>query len=98
MSRMLCFRPTRKVHDSGFRYIEYGYINDVDEVEIIGQYDILQTPYDQMLPYNLDLTKSGWFRILPRRDLELEWEYGGTIAIKALHRTQSDTNLVSEGE
>jgi len=87
MSRILCFKPTRNMHESGFRYIEYGYIGVAEdgfseEIEIIGRYDILQTPYDQEIPCNIDLTKSGWFRLLPRKDLELEWQYGGTIAIK----------------
>lgn len=74
------------MHESGFRYIEYGYIDTNDEgeehVEVVGRYDILQTPYDILIPANIDLTKSGWFRILPRKDVELVWQYGGTIAIK----------------
>jgi hypothetical protein len=83
MSRkVLCFRPTRNMHESGFRYIEYGYMNgdnDMENVEIVSRYDLLTTPYDETIPCNIDLTKSGWFRILPRLDKEYEWGYGGSI-------------------
>lgn len=86
MSRILCFKQTRNVHESGYRYIEYGYITTdaagEEHVEVVGRYDILQTPYELAFPCNIDLTKSGWFRILPRKDLELEWQYGGTISVK----------------
>lgn len=81
MSKMLCFRQTRKVHESGYRYIEYGYIDDNGVVEVVGQYDVLQTPYDVPVPYNLDLTRSGWFRILPRKNMRLEWCFGGEISV-----------------
>jgi hypothetical protein len=74
------------MHESGYRYIEYGYMtygeNNEEQIEIIGRYDLLQTPYDKAIPCNIDLTKSGWFRLLPRMDQELEWSYGGTIRIK----------------
>jgi len=76
----------RNVHESGYRYIQYGYMasdeKDEEVIEIVGRYDLLQTPYDKAIPCNIDLTKSGWFRLLPRKKLELEWEYGGTITIK----------------
>lgn len=84
MSRIMCFKPTRKVHESGYRYIEYGYMSVVDgkeHVEIVGQYDLLQTPYNEACPFHLDLTKSGWFRILPRKSIKLDWSYGGEITI-----------------
>lgn len=85
MSKLLCFKPMRNMHESGYRYIQYGYISTDDEgeeqIEIIGQYDVLQTPYFEAMPVNLDLTKSGWFRILPRLDQKLEWKYGGTISV-----------------
>jgi hypothetical protein len=68
------------MHESGFRYIEYGYIdkddNGVERVEVVGRYDILQLPYGFQLRGNIDLTKSGWFRILSEN---LEWGYGGEI-------------------
>lgn len=83
MSRILCFKPMRKVHESGYRYIQYGYITEGEDggehIEIVGQYDILQLPYDTPIPCNIDLTRSGWFRILPRLDAELEWSYSGEI-------------------
>lgn len=85
MSKILCFKPMRNVHESGYRYIQYGYMTEVEgveQVEVVGRYDLLQTPYDKAIPCNIDLTKSGWFRLLPRKDQELEWQYGGTIAIK----------------
>lgn len=85
MSKILCFKPMRNMHESGFRYIQYGYItneNAEEKIEIVGKYDLLQTPFDVPMPANIDLTKSGWFRILPRLDQELEWSYGGTIKVK----------------
>lgn len=86
MGRILCFKPMRNIHESGFRYIQYGYMtsdeNDEEQIEIVGRYDILETPYYNPIPCNIDLTKSGWFRFLPRLDLELEWGYGGTIIVK----------------
>lgn len=84
MEKTLCFRPTRNLHESGFRYIEYGYhIYDQDgkeKVEVVGRYDLVHH-YDYMKPifYDLDLTRSGWFRILQREAVELEWSYGGAI-------------------
>lgn len=66
-------------------------------VEIIDYYDILQTPYFNPLPCNIDLTKSGWFRILPRLDNELEWKYGGTIEIKELpHPTNNNSDKATD--
>lgn len=70
------------MHESGFRYIEYGYItyeNGEELVEIVGRYDILQLPYNFHVKGNIDLTKSGWFRILAEN---LDWQYGGTITEK----------------
>jgi hypothetical protein len=85
-NKILCFKPMRNVHESGYRYIQYGYMtygeNNEEVIEIVGRYDLLQTPYDDPMPCNIDLTKSGWFRLLPRRDQELEWKYGGTIAVE----------------
>jgi len=83
--KILCFKPMRNVHESGYRYIQYGYMGSdekEEEVEIVGRYDLLQTPFDQIVPFSIDLTKSGWFRILPRIDKELEWGYGGSIDFK----------------
>lgn len=85
--KLLCFKPTRNVHESGYRYIEYGYMDSDDateSVEIIGRYDIITTPFDSVLPISLDLTRSGWFRILPRIDRELKWTWDGTIVINEL--------------
>jgi hypothetical protein len=85
MDKILCFRATRKLHESGFRIIEYGYMltDGIDEqVEIVGRYDILTTPFDVPLPCSFDVTKSGWFRILPSRNMELKWGYGGAISAK----------------
>lgn len=83
--RFLCFRQTRNMHESGFRYIEYGYITydeaGKEEVEIAGRYDIVCRSLTRAVPYHIDLTKSGWFRILPRVNESIEWSYGGTIAI-----------------
>ena len=80
--KILCFKQTRHMHESGYRYIEYGYIDNNGIVEVVGRYDIIQTPYNVALPYHLDLTKSGWFRILPRKDLKIQWGYGGEVEIK----------------
>ena len=73
------------MHESGFRYIEYGYMtygeDNSEQIEVVGQYDVvldsafLKTP----VTYHLDLLKSGWFRVLPRTDAKLEWTYGGMI-------------------
>lgn len=80
--KLLCFKPTRKIHESGFRYIEYGYIDEKNQVEVVGMYDVLSSPYEQVVPFNLDITKSGWFRIMPRKELKLSWSYGGSIVIE----------------
>lgn len=84
-NRFLCFRQTRNVHESGFRYIEFGYLS-YDEtgkevIEIVGRYDVVLGNYGDNIPLHLDLTKSGWFRILPRIEADIEWSLGGTIAI-----------------
>jgi len=85
MKKLLCFKQTRNMHESGYRYIEYGYIYGKDGkevVEVVGRYDVLQSPYVHPISFNLDLTKSGWFRIMPGRGQELEWHYGGEIKVK----------------
>ena len=90
--RFLCFRPTRNVHESGFRYIEFGYLSDdgtgKEVVEIVDRYDVVLGNYGDSIPFHLDLTKSGWFRVLPRTEAEIEWSFGGTIAIVKKEATQ----------
>ena len=83
MTKFLCFRPTRNIHESGFRVIEYGYLtydeSNKEVIKVVGRYDTVCSFWKEPIPYHLDLTKSGWFRILPRIEANLEWSYGGTI-------------------
>ena len=96
MSKLLCFKQTRHMHESGYRYIEYGYIDDEDNVEVVGRYDVISSVCSDKMPFNLDLTKSGWFRIMPHIDAEFEWLYGGTIAIKSAKPTNQDNTEKEE--
>lgn len=87
--KLLCFKPTRNMHDSGFRYIEYGYIDTEDDtVEVIDRWDVLMTPLDTKIHVYIDLTKSGWFRIMPKDNVELRWGYGGQIEATPKERKQ----------
>lgn len=82
--RFLCFKSTRNIHESGYRFIEYGYMTCVDgkeTIEIVDRYDTVLDVFTNAIPFHLDLTKSGWFRVLPRIDIDIEWTYGGSIAI-----------------
>lgn len=91
--KLLCFRPTRKMHDSGYRYIEYGYFNTEDStVEIVDRYDAIISPFGEGVYFNIDLDKSGWFRIMPRNKEGLEWSYGGMIEAK------EDINISKENQ
>ena len=84
-TRYLCFKATRNMHESGFRYIEYGYMTfdeaGNEQIEVVGRYDVvLGTSFlKETITFHLDLTKSGWFRVMARTDTKLEWSYGGEI-------------------
>ena len=61
------FKPTRRMHNSGFRMFEYGYC-EIDKkcnainIEKVGEYDIFM---DRDIPINhLDVTRNGYIRIL----------------------------------
>ena len=72
MKKYLCFKSSRKLHDSGFRYIDYGYCN-LDEkgkainIEIVGSYDVF---FWDKLNVHIDVTSNGWFRLLTT---DYEW-------------------------
>lgn len=96
MNRFLCFRQTRNMHESGFRYIEYGYLtydeNNNEVIEIVDRYDVVLSTYTALPRFNIDLTKSGWFRVLPRTSEILEWSYGGTIEVAKAEEQTNDTD------
>jgi len=77
MSRTPYFKPTRKVHETGHKMIEFGYC-DVDKksnainIKIVSNYDIF---FDFKNPIShFDVTKNGYIRILSP---ELKWESNG---------------------
>jgi hypothetical protein len=60
------FKPTKRLHDTGFRLIEYGYCSidkkcNAIDIEVLDEYDII-IGRDRI--EHLDVTRNGYIRIL----------------------------------
>jgi len=68
-SKIPYIKPTRKMHDSGFRMVEYGYLigeNGKDK-EVLGEYDVFFGDRDNKM--HIDVTRDGYIRFL----MPLKW-------------------------
>ena len=70
MNKIPYIKPLRKIHESGFRMIEYGYLKDENgkDKEIVGTYDVIWGDSSNKL--HIDVTKDGYIRLL----MPLKWE------------------------
>jgi hypothetical protein len=75
-------KPNRKVHDSGFRCFEVGYMelgkgNKVKDKLVLGEYsDHIMTSYTDKIDWiSMDLTLDGYIRLWDFKDKPIHWEY-----------------------
>lgn len=69
-------KPTRKIHDSGYRCFETGYINENDEKVVIGSYtDHVWNFNHKGMPefINMDLARNGCIRFFSHGE-GIKWE------------------------
>ena len=60
------FKAVRDLHETGFRYIEYGYCNidkksKATDIEVVGRYDCL---FCDDMKLHIDCTRDGYIRVL----------------------------------
>ena len=76
--KMLYFKPTEQLHDSGYRMIEVGYLDEFGEKSIVGLCsDVINFGFAGMhkMPkeLNIDITLEGYINIWSDTE-ELEWK------------------------
>ena len=67
-------KPTRRMHDSGYRIMEVGYHDGDENITVLGECsDHVFSEWDQKFSVNIDLTKKGYIRLWSREG-ELRWK------------------------
>lgn len=87
-------KPTRYVHDSGYRMFEVGYLHLGDNLRIaskrvLGHCDHITTDYKAMA-VNMDMTKDGYIRFFSRQG-QIVWD-NDTFATSTMSLELRDTS------
>lgn len=77
-------KPTRRVHDSGYRIFELGYHDGDDNITKLGECSdhIYQDYFSPPFRWNMDLTKKGYIRFFSH-DGDLRWKHENCIVSSA---------------
>jgi hypothetical protein len=88
--RTAYIKPTRRVHDSGYRIFECGYHTTDDDVQVLGTCSDHIRSYEELM-LNMDLTRKGYIRIWSNKG-DLEWDawIGSTATLRLVQRPSND--------